>query len=365
MMARFVDRFIFPGKYGEYSLDYNRLYRIPRTGPFNNVEMSELKDHIPFIFLKNRNKNVKNLVLFFHGNSEEATSQMELLEELNFVLDCNSALIEYPGYGVSKDLPKSPKQMLEDSEQFYKFFTEEMDVDPENIIIFGRSLGTGPATYLASKVDKCKMLLLMSPYTGLVDIFSDKWYLRFIRWLFGYRKEHFNNLQYIKNVTCPVFMLHGKKDTLIYPRHSEDLGKACNRENVEVKTPANMTHNRFHVFNDLLDPVKHFMKTKVDSNKSITTKSMKSEPDFKNLEKYQSRRLMNLDQIRMEEAQSLREYGTFDQNENNVRGINNSALQKKSRDLNLSQQSKYQHSSQSLHNNLLLDDNDILEKKNQ
>jgi predicted esterase len=301
-----IDRIIFPGKSGEYTLDYNRLYRIPRTGNLNENESLELKDQIPFIFLKNqiKNKEIKDLILYFHGNGEEATSQMELLDEFNYVFDCHSAIIEYPKYGVLKDLPKDPERMKKDAEIFFDFFTKELGFAPENIIIFGRSLGTGPATYLASKMKKCKLLLLMSPYKGLKDILADYKIYKFgFSWFMKYEEEHFNNVEYFKNLECPVYLVHGKKDEVIKDDHTKELLKVLretyHKKNYKISigknNPPNMTHNRFHVFDDLLNPLKEFIKNKINPQKKDTNQN-EQQPDLDKLEKYQSIRLLNIRQ---------------------------------------------------------------------
>lgn len=44
-----------------------------------------------------------------------------------------------------------------------------MGIKPQNVLIFGRSIGTGPATYLASKF-KVGGLIIMSPYTNIKTV---------------------------------------------------------------------------------------------------------------------------------------------------------------------------------------------------
>lgn len=74
-------------------------------------------------------------------------------------------------------------------------------------------MGSGPATYLASKKNAFS-LLLMSPYTSIKDV---------SRSLFGKLSfmitplvyERFRNIDAIKDAQCPVFFLHGLKDKLI------------------------------------------------------------------------------------------------------------------------------------------------------
>lgn len=74
-------------------------------------------------------------------------------------------IVEYPGYSIYK-ADKNATVVLEDSLVVFDYLTEILKIHPENIIVFGRSIGTGPATYLASQ-RKPSSLILMSPFTSL------------------------------------------------------------------------------------------------------------------------------------------------------------------------------------------------------
>jgi len=67
------------------------------------------------------------------------------MEEINI----NGLIVEYPGYGIYKGKPNA-KQILEDSLIVYDFLTKEIGLQKQQIFIYGRSIGTGPATYLAA-----------------------------------------------------------------------------------------------------------------------------------------------------------------------------------------------------------------------
>ena len=77
----------------------------------------------------------------------------------------NVLIVEYPGYSIYK-AEKNAETVLEDSVTVFDFLTENLRVDPENIIVFGRSIGSAPATYLCSE-RKPGALILMSPFTSV------------------------------------------------------------------------------------------------------------------------------------------------------------------------------------------------------
>lgn len=81
----------------------------------------------------------------------------------------NVLAVEYPGYGLYKTSNPCEIKMREDAEIVYDYLTKHIGVKEEDIILFGRSMGTGPASYLASK-KKAFSLLLMSAYTSIKDV---------------------------------------------------------------------------------------------------------------------------------------------------------------------------------------------------
>ena len=90
-----------------------------------------------------------------------------------------------------------------------------MGIDESNIIMFGRSIGSGPASYVSSK-RKPGALILMSAFKSIRDIVKDQAgnYLKYLV------QERFNNMNWIAKVQSPTFLVHGMKDNLISYKHS-------------------------------------------------------------------------------------------------------------------------------------------------
>jgi hypothetical protein len=76
-------------------------------------------------------------------------------------------------------------QIRTDSWIFQKFIKKQENVQDKDIFIIGRSIGTGPASYLAPRV-KCKRLLLISPFDRIISIPKEKIGLAFgmFSWLY-------------------------------------------------------------------------------------------------------------------------------------------------------------------------------------
>ena len=111
--------------------------------------------------------------------------------------------MEYPGYGIYDGSPDA-NQILLDAESVYTYLTTVLNIPQSSIILFGRSIGTGPACYLASKADPCA-LLMMSSFKSIRDIVRDK-AGRILQYVIG---ERFRNIDLIEKVSCPTFFVHG------------------------------------------------------------------------------------------------------------------------------------------------------------
>ena len=98
------------------------------------------------------------------------------------------------------------------------FLISGLKVDLKKLVVIGRSIGSGPATYIATKFRIC-CLILISPILSIKKAASE---------IFGqmgsyFLRDRFDNENIIKNLVCPVLLLHGDMDTVIPPYHSELL----------------------------------------------------------------------------------------------------------------------------------------------
>ena len=99
---------------------------------------------------------------------------------------------------------------------FYNYLKE--DYNEEDITLYGRSLGTGIATYLASK-NNPRQLILETPYYSILDVAKDRFPIFPVKKLLKYE---FPTHQFIKQVSCPITIFHG---TNVYLNHIENMLK--------------------------------------------------------------------------------------------------------------------------------------------
>ena len=176
-----------------------------------------------------------------------------MLDHMRTALRINMMAVEYPGYGIYEDNggPTEDK-IYRDAELVYNFVQWIAGLREKDIIVLGRSLGSGPATHIASKFEPGG-LILMSPYTSIKNVATNK--VGFLSFLLA---EQFNNLARMDKVTCPTFIVHGQLDRLIPISHAYALKDRCNGPTFFL-SPPNMTHNDFDFYEDLIRPLMRFL----------------------------------------------------------------------------------------------------------
>ena len=154
--------------------------------------------------------NAKGVVFYFKGNSRSVKGWGKFARD--FVSKgYDFFMFDYRGFGKSRGR-RTENILYNDGQHVYKWLSDHY---PENkIIIYGRSLGSGIATRIASW-NKPKLLILDSPYYSFLHQIMRYGFLLPIRFLLRYK---IRTDQFIKKVQCPIFLLHGNKDTLI-PYH--------------------------------------------------------------------------------------------------------------------------------------------------
>jgi hypothetical protein len=173
------------------------------------------------------------VLLVFHGNgyvldqgfSGKSTNEVEFIPLHG--LGLNLLLVDYRGYGSSSPGMPNEKRVFEDARAAYAYLTTQRNVPSRNIILFGRSIGTGPATELAREHPDAGGLILISPFTSLPDAAKAIWYLNAfpIRFL---SHNRFDNLSRIESVHVPVFIAVGTNDDLTPPAMDQALFQKAN-----------------------------------------------------------------------------------------------------------------------------------------
>ncbi len=156
-------------------------------------------------------------LLFLHGNAGNISHRLDSLRIFN-ELGLNVLIIDYSGFGQSGGTP-GERQSYEDARLAWQNLTRTRGVAPERIVIFGRSLGGGVATWLATQ-ETPGGLILESSFTS-VPALARKYYPMFpVRWLARIR---YDNASRLPTVACPVLIAHSRDDELVPISHGREL----------------------------------------------------------------------------------------------------------------------------------------------
>jgi pimeloyl-ACP methyl ester carboxylesterase len=187
------------------------------------------------------------LVLYFGGNGENAATRVRTLidnDQLSYFEGYNIAVFDYPGYGKSSGTPS--EQTLKDAGlTAYDAVIQRSDVDKNRIVVFGYSIGTGVADYVASEWNVAG-LMLMAPYAdgydlynGMVNIFHGPLHL-----LDAFKME---SVKFAGDVVVKPLVLASESDEMVGYASSVRLSKAF-PAGCTFQTIPNVGHNDFWGF---------------------------------------------------------------------------------------------------------------------
>ncbi len=155
----------------------------------------------------------KKLVLYFGGNANDATHFLDYTHALK---GYDVLCFNYRGYGLSSGEP-SERALFEDALLIYDTYAKD-----KSVVLVGRSLGSGVASYVASK-RKVQGLVLITPYDSISAMAKKKYPFLPIDFLL---KHTFNSLQYVRSVRAPIAVMEVENDTTIPRFHLERLLEA-------------------------------------------------------------------------------------------------------------------------------------------
>ena len=248
LRERITNMFVFNNpsfEYDKINLLSKNIIFIDRGG---NVD--DIKNYIPCLFIPEF-ENTSKFLIFFHGNRDDIFSSELFCQYFSEKLKMNVLIVEYPGYSIYES-KKSAQTICEDSLIVHKFIKDKFKTKDEDIYIVGRSLGTGPAVYLASKVNP-KSLFLISPFKSIKSIKN-----AFISY---FLLDIFKSIDIIDKINCQIFFIHGKNDPLIDYSHSQELlskseGNTGENKNILILNPE-MTHNDIDIEKDIFNQIKN------------------------------------------------------------------------------------------------------------
>jgi abhydrolase domain-containing protein 17 len=172
------------------------------------------------------------VILYSHGNGEDLGHLIPFLEETS-ERGFEIVAYDYPGYGVSEGKP-SESGCYEAIDATYQYLINELNIEPARIIVWGRSLGSGPSCYLASRVT-IGGLILETPFLSAFRTVTE---IPVLPW------DRFRNTKRLESISCPSLVVHGEMDEVVPFRHGKKLyeGLPEPKSFLEIE---NASHNDF------------------------------------------------------------------------------------------------------------------------
>jgi abhydrolase domain-containing protein 17 len=151
-------------------------------------------------------------ILYSHGNGETLGDVYPYLQQLKN-LGFNVVAYDYRGYGASSPGAPAETKTYADITAAYRYTRETLKVPADHLIVFGRSVGSGPSTYLAS-TQPIGGLILESAFTSVFRVVIPFPLLPF---------DKFPNRDRLAKITVPVLIIHGDRDEVIPFQHGQTL----------------------------------------------------------------------------------------------------------------------------------------------
>src|SRR6187200_2509680 len=227
----------------------------------HNYDFPEKYKDINIPITENSNLNIvqffstdtvtKGVVLYFHGNKKNI-SWYAKYPPYSTKHGYEVWIIDYPGFG--KSTGKLTEQTLYDwSDYMYNFARKRFGAD--SIIIYGKSMGTGVASHLAS-LQPCKKLILETPYYDFPSVIKHHIPIYPVDWMIHYKIPTHD---YIQKVAVPITIFHGTDDDVITYSNAERL-KPFLKPGDEFITIKNGEHNDLFTFKETIEKLDSLLK---------------------------------------------------------------------------------------------------------
>ncbi|GKY94065.1 hypothetical protein MPSEU_000373100 [Mayamaea pseudoterrestris] len=196
-------------------------------------------------------------LLYSHANAEDLGSIYPWCKFLSKMLQVNLFAYDYAGYGMAADEgPPSEEDCYADIEAAYDYLRHSLRVPAQNIVLYGRSLGSGPSCYLATKTalesqskpvkahddeahEPVGGLILHAPFLSVYRVVIDPGCT-----LPG---DKFVNIDLLPMIRSPTILIHGTSDQIVPFYHSERLFEAIPKDyQARPLYIEGMSHNNVH-----------------------------------------------------------------------------------------------------------------------
>lgn len=214
-------------------------YQYEFDSPYEELFLKPAQD-VSINALHFKTKNPKGVILYFHGNAGDL-SRWGTIAEYFVAKNYDVFIMDYRTYGKSTG-KLSEQAFYEDAQYCYEYLLKQYSEN--EITLYGRSLGTGIANYLASR-NSPKQLILETPYFSILDVAKHRFPIFPIKKLMKYA---FPSNAFIIDVKCPITIFHGTHDSVVPYASAEKLKNVAPSELTTFITIEGGGHNNLIEF---------------------------------------------------------------------------------------------------------------------
>jgi len=198
-------------------------------------------------------KGAKTTLFFLHGNAGNISHRLDSIKLFNS-LGMNVFIFDYRGYGNS-DGSANEQNTYDDARSAWEYLLKSKGLKPEELVIFGRSLGGTIAANLGSRV-KPKAMILESTFSTVDKLASDifpyvpKYLIRF----------KYETTKHLKDIKYPILIVHSVDDNIIPYRFGEEVFKNANEPKTFVQISGGHNHGFLQSKDIYLPALKKFLQ---------------------------------------------------------------------------------------------------------
>ncbi|GBE58994.1 hydrolase [Babesia ovata] len=255
-----ANTFIFPAPPASYTSQLYELIWIPKRFAYDTQGgRGATPGSFPVLYLPSpAPSNV--VMIYLHGNSCDIGQVKPELRLISHELNVTVLAVEYPGYGVSPEVAVATGELINYRVRATVNFLISLGVDPRSIILFGRSIGTGPAAAIAAEFKQrgvqCGGVVLQSPYISIHKIIED--YFALGTWLVSNFWDTEKALHDM-GPTTPLLIIHGLVDEIVPVSHGQTLFESYNSDLKMADFQPASKHNMYSIIDDICVPIEKFL----------------------------------------------------------------------------------------------------------
>jgi len=267
-----VDKITFPSPPSSYSLtSHPDLFFIKNpsakaAGPGIPCMMYAIPQGAPVI------------LVHAHSNGCDIGDMRQTLQSISESLRVHVMSFEYPGYGLNVGSPNM-RVIDEAANAVLNYLLKDLNINPAQIVWYGRSIGSGPATRIVHRLTKEHKvnpggLIIQCGFANFKEVAG----FLFGRWAKRFVSPLWPNEAMVKDLNCPVLIIHGRADKMIPISQAEQLWKVVQQKDQSKFHTCDCGHNDFNFQLCTLRPIYEFL-VRVISTPGFPAQNFKVEID--------------------------------------------------------------------------------------